>query len=88
MWENQYDNIPIREPIIIPELTCKPDYMSWFRIHGKPYLLLEKQRRRQFCVERERRGPLNPRTRADGAGPSTAPMQSQALMEQTTMSTP
>ncbi|MBA0742089.1 hypothetical protein Gogos_015189 [Gossypium gossypioides] len=46
MWENRYDNIPTCEPIIVLELACYLDYMSWFRIHGKPYLLSEKERRR------------------------------------------
>ncbi|MBA0577292.1 hypothetical protein Golob_024390, partial [Gossypium lobatum] len=44
MWKNQYDNIPTHELIIISELVCDPDYMPWFRIHGKPYLLLEEGR--------------------------------------------
>ncbi|MBA0725256.1 hypothetical protein Golax_021853, partial [Gossypium laxum] len=44
MWKNQYNNIPTGEPIIIPELACDPDYMPWFRIHGKPYLLSEEER--------------------------------------------
>ncbi|KAG8485997.1 hypothetical protein CXB51_019350 [Gossypium anomalum] len=39
IWENRYDHIPDREPIIVLELACTPDYMPWFRIHGKPYLL-------------------------------------------------
>ncbi|MBA0877713.1 hypothetical protein Goshw_006483 [Gossypium schwendimanii] len=39
------------------------------RIHGKPYLLSEEERRRQICVERERRGPLNLRTRDGEASP-------------------
>ncbi|MBA0760578.1 hypothetical protein Gotri_023311 [Gossypium trilobum] len=39
IWENRYDHIPAREPIIIPELTYTLNYMPWFRIHGKPYLL-------------------------------------------------
>ncbi|MBA0772095.1 hypothetical protein Gotri_007532, partial [Gossypium trilobum] len=69
MWENQYDNIPIHEPNIILELACDPDYIPWFRIHGKPYLLSEEERRRQICVERERRGPLNLRTRDGEASP-------------------
>ncbi|MFQ6624159.1 hypothetical protein Gotur_003471 [Gossypium turneri] len=34
--------IPTREPIIVPELACVLDYMSWFRIHGKSYLLSEE----------------------------------------------
>ncbi|MBA0727888.1 hypothetical protein Golax_000837, partial [Gossypium laxum] len=42
IWENQYDHIPTREPIIVPELACTPDYMPWFKIHGKPYLLSEE----------------------------------------------
>ncbi|XP_052885240.1 serine/threonine-protein phosphatase 7 long form homolog [Gossypium arboreum] len=76
MWENRYDYIPTREPIIIPELACVPEYMPWFRIYGKPYLLSEEERRRQIRVQRERRGPLNLRRRDDDLGPSTAPTQS------------
>ncbi|KAK8282724.1 hypothetical protein V6Z12_D08G046600 [Gossypium hirsutum] len=76
IWEDWYDYIPTREPIIVPELACVPEYMPWFRIHGKPYLLSEEERQRQLCVQRERRGPLNPRRRDDDAGPSTAPTQS------------
>ncbi|MBA0876767.1 hypothetical protein Goshw_029025, partial [Gossypium schwendimanii] len=53
MWKNWYDNIPTSEPIIVSELACDLDYMSWFRIYGKSYLLLEEQRHQQFCVERE-----------------------------------
>ncbi|MBA0799871.1 hypothetical protein Gohar_010358, partial [Gossypium harknessii] len=54
IWENQYDHIPNREPIIVLELPCVPDYMPWFRIHDKPYLLSKEQRCRKICVERER----------------------------------
>ncbi|KAH1057165.1 hypothetical protein J1N35_035230 [Gossypium stocksii] len=43
MWENRYDYIPTREPIIVPELACVLEYMPWFRIHGKPYLLSEEE---------------------------------------------
>ncbi|MBA0633813.1 hypothetical protein Godav_029675 [Gossypium davidsonii] len=53
MWENRYDHIPARELIIVPELACTPDYISWFRIHGKPYLLSEEQMCQQIHVERE-----------------------------------
>ncbi|PPR86890.1 hypothetical protein GOBAR_AA33801 [Gossypium barbadense] len=76
MWEDRYDYIPTREPIIVPELACVPEYMPWFRIHGKPYLLSEEERQRQLRVQRERRGPLNPRRRDDDAGPSIVPTQS------------
>ncbi|MFQ6627551.1 hypothetical protein Gotur_004767, partial [Gossypium turneri] len=68
--------------------ACDPDYMPWFRIHGKPYLLSEEERRRQIYAKRERRGPLNPRTRGGEAGLSTAPTQSSAPTEQATMPTP
>ncbi|MFQ6648711.1 hypothetical protein Gotur_021738 [Gossypium turneri] len=27
MWEDQYDYISTREPIIVPELACVPEYM-------------------------------------------------------------
>ncbi|MBA0753235.1 hypothetical protein Gogos_021717 [Gossypium gossypioides] len=27
MWEDRYDDIPTREPIIVPELACVPEYM-------------------------------------------------------------
>ncbi|XP_017629347.1 pollen-specific leucine-rich repeat extensin-like protein 4 [Gossypium arboreum] len=40
------------------------------------HLLSEEERQRQLRVQRERRGPLNPRRRDDDAGTSTAPTQS------------
>ncbi|KAK5793394.1 hypothetical protein PVK06_034538 [Gossypium arboreum] len=63
IWENKYYHIPDLESIIVPELAGTPNYMPWFRIHVKLYLLSEEQRRRQIYVERERRGLLNPRRR-------------------------
>ncbi|MFQ6652604.1 hypothetical protein Gotur_024389, partial [Gossypium turneri] len=47
MWEDRYDYILTREPIIVLELACMPEYMPWFRIHGKPYLLSVEERQRQ-----------------------------------------
>ncbi|KAK8263512.1 hypothetical protein V6Z11_D12G047700 [Gossypium hirsutum] len=64
------------EPIIVPELACMPEYMPWFRIHGKPYLLSLEERQRQLRVQRERRDPLNPRRQDDDAGLSTTPRHS------------
>ncbi|MBA0878701.1 hypothetical protein Goshw_010467 [Gossypium schwendimanii] len=78
MWEDRYDYIPIQELIISPELAYVPEYMSWFKIHGKPYLLAEQERQRQLRVQRERCGPLNPRRMDDDAGPSQSPDPSQA----------
>ncbi|MBA0875573.1 hypothetical protein Goshw_003335, partial [Gossypium schwendimanii] len=50
MWEDKYEYIPTREPIIIPELACVSEYMPWFRIHGKPYLLTAEERQRQILM--------------------------------------
>ncbi|MBA0772402.1 hypothetical protein Gotri_007786, partial [Gossypium trilobum] len=84
MWENWYDHIPTREPTIVLELACALDYIPWFKIHGKPYLLLEEQRRWQMRVEREQRGPLKPKRRDDDMGPSTVPTQSPSPTPQQT----
>ncbi|MBA0859348.1 hypothetical protein Goshw_006039 [Gossypium schwendimanii] len=62
--------------------------MSWFRIHGKPYLLSKEQRHQQVRVERERRGPLNLKKMDDGTGPSTTPTQSLGPTPQATTATP
>ncbi|MBA0878962.1 hypothetical protein Goshw_026587 [Gossypium schwendimanii] len=75
MWEDWYAYIPTREPIITPELACMPEYMPWFRIHGKPYLLSPEERQWQLHVQRERCGPLNLRRNND-AGSSTMPRNS------------
>ncbi|MBA0633617.1 hypothetical protein Godav_024553, partial [Gossypium davidsonii] len=45
----------------------------------KPYLLSADERQQQLCVQRERRGPLNPRKRDDDACPSTRPKHSPGL---------
>ncbi|MBA0670828.1 hypothetical protein Goklo_029143 [Gossypium klotzschianum] len=76
MWEDRYDYIPTRKLIIVPELACVPEYMTWFRINGKPYLLSPEERQRQLHVQREQRGPLNPRRMDDDAGPSMRPRNS------------
>ncbi|MBA0878023.1 hypothetical protein Goshw_008788 [Gossypium schwendimanii] len=49
------------------------------RIHGKSYLLSAEERQWQLHVQRERRGPLNPRRRDDDASPSTRPRHSPNL---------
>ncbi|XP_052476675.1 uncharacterized protein LOC105782737 [Gossypium raimondii] len=61
---------------IIPELACVPEYMPWFKIHGKPYLLAPEERQRQIRVGRERREPLNPRRQDFKGSPSTRPRHS------------
>ncbi|MBA0875657.1 hypothetical protein Goshw_028487 [Gossypium schwendimanii] len=66
MWEDRYDYIPTREPIIILELACVSEYMPCFKIHGKPYLLWVEERQRQLRVQREPAPIQSP-------GPVTAP---------------
>ncbi|KAG8474420.1 hypothetical protein CXB51_033782 [Gossypium anomalum] len=53
IWKNRYHHIPARESIIVPKLACALDYMPWFRIHDKPYLLSEEQKHRQIRVKRK-----------------------------------
>lgn len=76
MWENRHEYLPTREEIIVPELACIPEYMPWFRIHGKPYLLTPEERQQQIRGGRERRGPLNPRRQDYEGSPSTRPRHS------------
>ncbi|MFQ6637008.1 hypothetical protein Gotur_013553 [Gossypium turneri] len=47
-------------------------------------ILVAPERRRQIRVEREQRGPLNPKRRDDDMGPSTVPTQSPSPMPQPT----
>ncbi|MBA0642775.1 hypothetical protein Goklo_027116 [Gossypium klotzschianum] len=63
-----------------------PDYMSWFRIHGKPYLLGEEVRCRHPHKSRPRQPPLNPR--GGKANPSSTPVQESALMASAAMPSP
>ncbi|MBA0713866.1 hypothetical protein Golax_012869, partial [Gossypium laxum] len=59
IWNNRYDFLPTRKPIIVPELACDPEYMLWFRIHGKPYLYGEEEKRQHPHTSRPRRSLLN-----------------------------
>ncbi|MBA0721173.1 hypothetical protein Golax_008742, partial [Gossypium laxum] len=86
MWNNLYDFLPTSENIIVLELACDPDYMSWFRIHGKSYLYGEKARCRHPHTSRPRRDPLNPI--GNEAGPSSTPTQEPTPMTSALMPTP
>ncbi|MFQ6653361.1 hypothetical protein Gotur_024797 [Gossypium turneri] len=58
---NKYEFLPIYEAIIAPELACNPEYMPWFKVRGKPYLLAEVARGRQLHTRRPRQAPRHPR---------------------------
>ncbi|MBA0792397.1 hypothetical protein Gohar_016897 [Gossypium harknessii] len=64
IWNNRYDFLPTREAIVVPELTCILQYISWFRIHGKPYLY---GKRRQIAPMQE----LAPTTAPSMVAPPT-----------------
>ncbi|MBA0829537.1 hypothetical protein Goarm_014140, partial [Gossypium armourianum] len=68
-----YDFLPTHENIIILELACDPEYMPWFKIHGKSYLYGEEVRRRHPHTSRLRQSPLN--LRGGEVGPSSVPTQ-------------
>ncbi|KAH1130907.1 hypothetical protein J1N35_002285 [Gossypium stocksii] len=51
MWENQYDYIPTREPIIVLELACVPEYMLWFRIHDKHIYCRQRRGGEKFVLK-------------------------------------
>ncbi|MFQ6659192.1 hypothetical protein Gotur_028179 [Gossypium turneri] len=86
MWNNRYDFLPTHNTILVLELTCDPDYMPWFRIHGKPYLLGEEVRCRHPHTSRPRQPPLNPR--GGKVDPSSTPVQEPALMALVAMPSP
>ncbi|MBA0709325.1 hypothetical protein Golax_024363, partial [Gossypium laxum] len=54
--------------IVVPKLT--PEYMPWFRIHGKRYLYGEEARGLQLHTRRPQRVSIHPKT--DEASPSSA----------------
>ncbi|MBA0761304.1 hypothetical protein Gotri_023974 [Gossypium trilobum] len=68
------------------ELACDPEYMPWFRIHGKPYLYGEKVRRQHPHTSRPRRPHLI--LRAGKASLSSASTQEPIPRIVTPMPTP
>ncbi|MBA0620849.1 hypothetical protein Godav_006518 [Gossypium davidsonii] len=60
------------------ELACDPEYMQWFRVYSKPYLLEEEARSWQPHTRRPRRAPIHPRS--SEMGPSSAPIQEPTSM--------
>ncbi|MFQ6649561.1 hypothetical protein Gotur_023409 [Gossypium turneri] len=71
---------------IIGELAFDLEYISWFRIHGKPYLYGEEATCQHPCMSRSQRPLLN--LKAGEAGPSSVPTQEPASMASTSMPTP
>ncbi|MFQ6622890.1 hypothetical protein Gotur_002578 [Gossypium turneri] len=73
MWNNQDEFLPHYEAIFAPKLACYPEYMSWFRLVGKPYLLSEEDRSGQPHTNRPQQLPTHPK--CDKVGPSSTRMQ-------------
>ncbi|KAK5839340.1 hypothetical protein PVK06_008118 [Gossypium arboreum] len=81
LWNNRYEVLPSREIIVALELTYNPKYMSWLRVHGKPYLLAKEVKGRQPHTRRPQRVPRHLRFRADTEGsPSSTPTQEPTSM--------
>ncbi|MFQ6652543.1 hypothetical protein Gotur_024358, partial [Gossypium turneri] len=79
MWENQNEYLPTREQIIVPELACVPEYMPWFRIYGKPYLLTPEERGQDYegsPSTRPRHSPGSSSAAMQTPSPTRAPTQS------------
>ncbi|KAH1131081.1 hypothetical protein J1N35_002459 [Gossypium stocksii] len=41
---NRYEFLHTRQAIVAPKLACHLEYMPWFNVHGKSYLLGEEAR--------------------------------------------
>ncbi|MFQ6652506.1 hypothetical protein Gotur_024332 [Gossypium turneri] len=79
MWEDRYEYIPTWEPIIVLELAWVLKYMSWFRIHGKTYLLTPEERRQDdegSPSTRPKHSPGSSLEAMQSLGPTRAPTQS------------
>ncbi|MFQ6654280.1 hypothetical protein Gotur_025338 [Gossypium turneri] len=87
MWENRHQYLPTREQVIVSELACVPEYMPWFRIHGKPYLLTPEERQRPAM--RPRQSPGSSSMAMQSPSPTKAPTQSpDAAIQQMTPTQP
>ncbi|KAH1067730.1 hypothetical protein J1N35_032717 [Gossypium stocksii] len=51
IWNNRYEFLPTCETIVTLELDYNLEYMPWFRVHDKPYLLAEEVRGRQLPLD-------------------------------------
>ncbi|MBA0610480.1 hypothetical protein Godav_011325 [Gossypium davidsonii] len=82
--DDLYDFLATREPIFTPELAYYLEYMPWFRVHGKPYLLGGEARAKPPHARRPQWAPRNPKreghNKADEVGPSSTLTQELTLM--------
>ncbi|MFQ6653984.1 hypothetical protein Gotur_025130, partial [Gossypium turneri] len=79
MWENRHEYLPTWEQIIVSELACIPEYMPWFRIHGKPYLLTPEERQQDYegsPSTRPRQSPDSSSAAMQSPSPTRTLMQS------------
>ncbi|MBA0765837.1 hypothetical protein Gotri_014958, partial [Gossypium trilobum] len=67
-WDRMIDFLPIRESFFLADTTICLEYLSWFRLAGKPYLLSVEARSRQLrqksrthFIYRAEMGPLPPK---------------------------
>ncbi|MBA0694814.1 hypothetical protein Goari_005085 [Gossypium aridum] len=52
IWEHRVKFLPIRKPFFLLDTMACLEYMHWFRVADKPYLLLVEARSRQLHQKR------------------------------------
>ncbi|XP_038998440.1 serine/threonine-protein phosphatase 7 long form homolog [Hibiscus syriacus] len=85
MWEDRHQRIPPRQYIHETGYSVTDDYISWFNMNGKPFLLSEEARGGRIHQRREKRPPSQhhrPSTRGQrantsGSSSAAAPRPSQ-----------
>ncbi|PPR84389.1 hypothetical protein GOBAR_AA36322 [Gossypium barbadense] len=52
IWDHRMKSLPIYEPFFSSDTTTCLEYMPWFRVADKPYLLLAEVKSRQLRLNR------------------------------------
>ncbi|PPR86157.1 hypothetical protein GOBAR_AA34535 [Gossypium barbadense] len=53
-WDRRMKSIPARRPFFSVDTTTVDDYLTWFRVVGKPYLLQSEAMSRKIQPKRQR----------------------------------
>ncbi|KAG8474236.1 hypothetical protein CXB51_033830 [Gossypium anomalum] len=57
IWDRRMKFLPIHEPFFLSYTVTYLEYMPWFRVTGKPYLLSVEAKSRQLRPKRSRQSP-------------------------------
>ncbi|MBA0825071.1 hypothetical protein Goarm_021688, partial [Gossypium armourianum] len=81
IWDSRIEFLPILEPFISLDTEVWLEYMLWFKVADKPYLLSVEARTKKLCQERQRRMPQLCRSKQDAAmGSPLTPTQQMPSM--------